>query len=559
MIPLWGSGRDLVHAVQTGDGFGMALNAGFLVWDVASVVAGALSFGTATAVMMGAKTGIRAAVKAAGKVTAKMAAKKAAQVVAKSVALRKGLKGGIRGLAMKIPKVCVMACFPAGTPIAVKDGYKNIEEVKEGDLVWAWNEQTGDLALKPVVYTMRKQSDALIEIGVADETIRATPEHPFWVDGQWKEAGELQKGDELLRSDGFTTPILHVTHQTEKPVEVYNFEVADWHTYLVGYWMWIVHNTSGRKTVCLKVVAQQAGKQVAQKWEDLGTLMHCFVAGTPVHTPQGTVPIEQIQSGDAVYAFNMNTWQRVIRPVGEVYRHWTEQLAVIETEEGSVRSTAKHRFWVENAEAWIVAADLVPGMTLRNVDGEEVVILKVTVRDEKTDTFNFEVMGEHNYFAGPSAVLVHNQNPPSVAPFTELDKLPLDKIPKYIQESEFFTEREVIRKYSFYEIRDIRGEKPVPVYVGQTVNPLDRERAHVNTKLKQNGFDPKDFDFKTIDEDKPMNPYQAHAREQHYLKERGTKGIQLKNKQGQMVTIGNKINAIGKRKFNWLLRYIGCP
>jgi hypothetical protein len=247
MIPLWGSGRDLVHAVETGDGFGMALNAGFLVWDVASVVAGAFSFGTATAVMMGAKTGIRAAVKAAGKVTAKMAAKKAAQVVAKSVALRKGLKGGIRNLAAKIPKVCVMACFPAGTPIAVKDGYKNIEEVQEGDLVWAWNEQTGDLALKPVVYTMRKQSDALIEIGVADETIRATPEHPFWVDGKWKEAGELQKGDKLLRSDGFTTPILHVAHHTENPVDVYNFEVADWHTYFVGFCKWLVHNAK----VCL--------------------------------------------------------------------------------------------------------------------------------------------------------------------------------------------------------------------------------------------------------------------------------------------------------------------
>jgi len=158
MIPLWGSGRDLVHAVQTGDGWGMALNAGFLVWDAASIVAGALSFGTATAAMMGAKTGIRAAVKAAGKVTAKMAAEKASQLVAKSVALKTTLKEGIQNLPAKVPKLCVTACFPAGTPIAVKDGYKNIEAVQTGDWVWSWNEQSGALALKRVVATLRKQS-----------------------------------------------------------------------------------------------------------------------------------------------------------------------------------------------------------------------------------------------------------------------------------------------------------------------------------------------------------------------------------------------------------------
>jgi len=31
MIPVWGSGRDLINDVQTGDGWGMAMNAGFLV------------------------------------------------------------------------------------------------------------------------------------------------------------------------------------------------------------------------------------------------------------------------------------------------------------------------------------------------------------------------------------------------------------------------------------------------------------------------------------------------------------------------------------------------
>lgn len=37
----------------------MALNGAFLVWDVASVVAGVFSFGTATAGMTAGKAGLR--------------------------------------------------------------------------------------------------------------------------------------------------------------------------------------------------------------------------------------------------------------------------------------------------------------------------------------------------------------------------------------------------------------------------------------------------------------------------------------------------------------------
>jgi hypothetical protein len=35
--------------------------------------------------------------------------------------------------------------------VAVEGGYKNIEELQVGELVWAWHEETGDLALKPVL------------------------------------------------------------------------------------------------------------------------------------------------------------------------------------------------------------------------------------------------------------------------------------------------------------------------------------------------------------------------------------------------------------------------
>lgn len=64
----------------------------------------------------------------------------------KSLALKAGLKN-IRPFLTKIPRTCVTAYFPAGTPVAMEGGYKNIEELQVGELVWAWHEETGDLSL----------------------------------------------------------------------------------------------------------------------------------------------------------------------------------------------------------------------------------------------------------------------------------------------------------------------------------------------------------------------------------------------------------------------------
>ena len=111
--------------------------------------------------------------------------------------------------------------------MAVEGGYRNIEDVAVGDEVWAWHEETGDLALKPVTQTLRRQADALVELQLGADTLHATPEHPFWANGGWKLAGDLVKGDKLLRSDGQVMALGAVAHHTEETTAVYNLEVAD--------------------------------------------------------------------------------------------------------------------------------------------------------------------------------------------------------------------------------------------------------------------------------------------------------------------------------------------
>lgn len=49
--------------------------------------------------------------------------------------------------------------------------------------------------------------------------------------------------------------------RTEHATTVYNVEVADWHTYLVSWWMFVVNNA----TVCLTQLAKDVKAQLT-KW-----------------------------------------------------------------------------------------------------------------------------------------------------------------------------------------------------------------------------------------------------------------------------------------------------
>jgi hypothetical protein len=115
-------------------------------------------------------------------------------------------------------------------------------------------------SLKPLVHLFRNTADRLVHLsyrrdpgsarrgasglkgGDAEDgddlsaTITGTDEHPFWSltrDG-WVAMGELKPGERLLLADGAATVTDIRIERLETPVTVYNFEVADWHTYHVG-------------------------------------------------------------------------------------------------------------------------------------------------------------------------------------------------------------------------------------------------------------------------------------------------------------------------------------
>ncbi|WP_426746864.1 polymorphic toxin-type HINT domain-containing protein [Myxococcus faecalis] len=141
-------------------------------------------------------------------------------------------------------------CFVAGTPVLTLAGLAPIEEVREGDWVWAWDEETKAPGWHQVTRTFVRPMRAVFMVEVASEgadsidVLGVTAEHPFWVSGRgWVEAQGLVPGDEFETATG--NRIMVASLQTVPGREtVYNFEVGGAHTYFVGAFSSWVHNNS---------------------------------------------------------------------------------------------------------------------------------------------------------------------------------------------------------------------------------------------------------------------------------------------------------------------------
>ena len=135
-------------------------------------------------------------------------------------------------------------CFVAGTLVQGEADAVRIEDISVGDLVWAWDEETGDVALKEVVETYVNETDELVHVFVNGEEIITTPSHPFYspVKG-WTDAVHLRAGDILVLVNGEYVVVEKVQHEIlEAPVTVYNIQVKDYHTYYVSCGI-LVHNS----------------------------------------------------------------------------------------------------------------------------------------------------------------------------------------------------------------------------------------------------------------------------------------------------------------------------
>jgi RHS repeat-associated protein len=165
------------------------------------------------------------------------------------------------------PRVC---CFVAGTAVIVSSGYKNIEDIKVGDLVLAKNIDSGEKDWKPVTKLYKKFRE-IYELKVvtddADElTIETTDDHPFYVKEKgWVNTIDLKKGDRIESSKELGVIAVINVRNSNRMSETFNLEVAEFHTYYATRLNLLVHNcnTAGKLSRFLRNKIKRIKNQTA--------------------------------------------------------------------------------------------------------------------------------------------------------------------------------------------------------------------------------------------------------------------------------------------------------
>ena len=169
----------------------------------------------------------------------------------------------------------------------------------------------------------------------------------------------------------------------------------------------------------------------------------CFKEGTLVETEEGLKPIEEIEVGDKVLAYDEATGEQAYKPVVQLFRNTTEEWYRVNVNGEEIVCTGGHPFYVVNAEAerrivqfegdasngkgaWICANELRIGDKLLLANGTVVTITAMQVErlDVPQTTYNFEVSEAHTYYVSDSKILVHNmcqrpQQPDRITGYTK--------------------------------------------------------------------------------------------------------------------------------------------
>ena len=169
-------------------------------------------------------------------------------------------------------------CFLKGTQILMADGsHKNIEDVQVGDTVMSYDTETGKYIGSAVVKTTKNDMDKYY---IVNDTLKVTPGHVLFVNGQWTVSNDMKVGDQLLNANGERVTITSLK-EIDATVDVYDLITEEPHDFYAENYL--VHNLN-------------AG--AAQKEKGLA-------AGMKVAMADGReLAIEQVKTGDKILSFD---------------------------------------------------------------------------------------------------------------------------------------------------------------------------------------------------------------------------------------------------------------
>jgi hypothetical protein len=162
-------------------------------------------------------------------------------------------------------------CFAPDTLVDTPQGKRRIDEIRENDLVFAFDFTSGQWVERPVEVCHRNlYQGSLIEISTKQGTVVATAYHPFWVleghdlanrprprkladtededlalRGRWVNSHDLMAGDLIYSTEGRELRVLKIVQRYAEQFEVCNLTIAQNHSFAVGNDGVLVHNTGG--------------------------------------------------------------------------------------------------------------------------------------------------------------------------------------------------------------------------------------------------------------------------------------------------------------------------
>jgi len=197
--------------------------------------------------------------------------------------------------------------FTSQTQVTTDHGKQDIGQLHEGDKVLAYNPQTQQMELEPIVHVWKHSDHDLVDltltstpssqqgksVGEEDavnsviqsqhhksakpkgEVVHTTSEHPFFTTEQgFVPAGKLKVGMQVLRADGSVGVVTGWKVVSGTKV-MYNLEVAHDHTFVVGEGQWVVHNLCEGGPLGNNLV--QRGRAPTFRWQ-AHHLLPCEVA-----------------------------------------------------------------------------------------------------------------------------------------------------------------------------------------------------------------------------------------------------------------------------------------
>lgn len=127
-------------------------------------------------------------------------------------------------------------------------------------------------------------------------------------------------------------------------------------------------------------------------------------------TESGLRPIDEVNIGDNVWAYNEDTDHKSLQEVVHLIRgEGMKELVDLQLVSGeTITATSGHPFYLPNQDKWVEAGQLTLNSVLQNLHNGQTEITSLNPRSDLATVYNLTVANDHTYYVGRSEVLVHN-------------------------------------------------------------------------------------------------------------------------------------------------------